>query len=98
MKTLRIGAVLLLALAQVQCAATPEASVGPSGLLGEGTAFETPWFDHRGEEEGPTILITGGMHGNEPAGVAAADAIASWTVRRGRLVVAPRMNLSLIHI
>lgn len=92
MKTLRIGAVLLLALAQVQCVATPEGSVGPSGLLGEGTAFETPWFDHRGEEDGPTILITGGMHGNEPAGVAAADAIASWTVRRGRLVVAPRMN------
>ena len=77
MKTLRIEALLLLALAQVQCAAVPEVRVGPSGLLGEGTAFETPWFDHRGEEDGPTSLITGGMHGNEPAGVAAADAIAT---------------------
>ncbi len=63
-----------------------------AGLLGEGTPFETPWFDSKGPEEGPTILIIGGMHGNEPAGAAAAEAIACWTVQHGRLVVAPRMN------
>ncbi len=62
-------------------------------VLGRGTRFETAWFDRRGAEEGPTVLILGGMHGNEPAGPAAADAISNWTVKRGRLVVVPRMNL-----
>ena len=62
-------------------------------VLGRGTLFETPWFDRRGPKDGPTVLITGGMHGNEPAGAAAAEAIAHWTVKRGRLVIAPRMNL-----
>jgi len=96
MRLLRESAVFtslfLVVLAPVQCATTRPEGVGPQGLLGEGTPFETPWYDHRGPEEGPTILITGGMHGNEPAGAAAAEAIASWTVQRGRLVVAPRMN------
>ena len=95
MRTLTISTVfapLFLFFAQVQCVSAPAQCAGPDGLLGEGTPFETPWYDHRGEEDGPTILITGGMHGNEPAGAAAAEAIASWTVKKGRIVVAPRMN------
>jgi hypothetical protein len=92
LRTSTIFTLLLFLLTQIQCVSTGAQGVGPDGLLGEGTPFETPWYDHRGEEDGPTILITGGMHGNEPAGAAAAEAIASWTVKKGRLVVAPRMN------
>ena len=86
---------ILITLATVQSPAPAEArgDRATEQVLGAGTRFETAWFDRRGPEEGPTILILGGMHGNEPAGPAAADAISSWSVKRGRLVVVPRMNL-----
>ena len=83
---------LVLAIPQAQCLVPGHVPLVGEQLLGQGTPFETAWFDCRGEEDGPTILITAGMHGNEPAGVAAADAIANWSVGRGRLVVVPRMN------
>lgn len=62
------------------------------GLLGEGERFETPYFVREAAEEGPTVLIIGGMHGNEPAGAEAADQIRHWPITRGRLVVVPRAN------
>jgi predicted deacylase len=64
----------------------------PSGVLGKGTAWETSWFSVEGDAAGPTVLITGGVHGNEPAGSHAANQIRHWPVRRGRLIVVPRVN------
>jgi hypothetical protein len=37
-------------------------------------------------------MITGGMHGNEPAGARAAEHIRFWTIRRGKLIIVPRLN------
>lgn len=62
------------------------------GLIAEGTPFETEWHAFDSGQPGPTVLITGGIHGNEPAGARAAQQIATWTVQRGRLVVLPRSN------
>ncbi len=84
---------LTLAIVQLQVPAALQEVAAAEQVLGKGTRFETPWFDRRGVEEGLTILITGGMHGNEPAGAAAAEAISNWSVKKGRLVVVPRMNL-----
>jgi predicted deacylase len=77
---------ILITLASVQAQGPAEtiAERAAEQVLGAGTRFETSWFDHRGPEEGPTVLILGGMHGNEPAGPAAADAISNWTVKRWR--------------
>ncbi|MEZ5299670.1 MAG: hypothetical protein R3F11_03220 [Verrucomicrobiales bacterium] len=36
---------------------------------------ETPYYVADSGEPGPTVLITGGIHGNEPAGAAAAAQI-----------------------
>ena len=63
-----------------------------TGILATGTPFETRWHLFDSGEAGPTVVITGGMHGNEPAGVRAARQISGWTVSRGRLVVVPRLN------
>jgi len=63
-----------------------------SGLLARGTPWENPWFITDSGIKGPTLLITGGMHGNEPAGHRAADQIRHWPIRRGRLIVVPRVN------
>lgn len=41
---------------------------------------------------GPTVVVVAGIHGNEPAGVVAAERIAQWEIRRGRLAIIPRAN------
>ena len=41
---------------------------------------------------GPTALVVGGVHGNEPAGYRAARQASGWRVAKGKLVVIPRAN------
>jgi len=63
-----------------------------SGNLAEGTDSETPWYRIDSPVEGPTFLLVGGMHGNEPAGSIAADQIRDWPIVKGSLIVIPRAN------
>ncbi|MBC03867.1 MAG: hypothetical protein CMJ34_11295 [Phycisphaerae bacterium] len=62
------------------------------GVIATGTPFETRWRAWDSDVEGPTVLVIGGVHGNEPAGHRAARQIATWPVNRGRLVVLPAAN------
>ena len=61
----------------------------PAGWIGQGDN-RTPWYDITADQPGPTVLIVGGVHGNEPAGAEAADQIRHWPIAKGRLVVIPR--------
>ncbi len=63
-----------------------------TGSLGIGTTWETPWRVVDSGEPGPTVLVIGGVHGNEPAGYRAAGQVSYWPIVRGRLVVLPRVN------
>ena len=63
-----------------------------SGTLAEGTKWETPYYVVKGPKPGPTVFLTGGLHGNEPAGALAAEQIRHWAILMGRLVVLPRAN------
>ena len=49
-----------------------------SGFLAKGTKWETPVFQRDSGAAGPTVFITGGVHGNEPAGARAAEQIRHW--------------------
>jgi len=83
----------LLVLCLVATAAIADSgSSTQSGVIGSGQPWETEWFSVEGKEPGPTVLITGGIHGNEPAGSHAADQIRHWPIERGRLIVVPRVN------
>ena len=62
------------------------------GIIAEGTEWETPFFSSDSGVEGPTVIITGGMHGNEPAGAEAADQIRHWPVVKGKIIVIPKVN------
>jgi hypothetical protein len=46
----------------------------------------------RGAEPGPTVLLVGGIHGDEPATAMAADRYAHVLATRGSLIVVPRLN------
>lgn len=63
-----------------------------TGILGEGKPWQTPYHIQDSGVEGPTVLITGGIHGNEPAGYRAAEQIRHWPIVRGKLIVVPRVN------
>ncbi|HOB86519.1 MAG TPA: succinylglutamate desuccinylase/aspartoacylase family protein [Bacillota bacterium] len=74
---------------------------GPNSTLTErlllpGTPEETPLYIIASPVEGPTVLVIGGIHGNEPAGYMAAEKIVSWEIDRGRLLVIPRANVRAI--
>jgi len=62
------------------------------GVLGLGTAWETNYYVRTSDRDGPTVVITGGVHGDEPAGAAAAEQIRHWPIVCGTLVVLPRSN------
>ena len=63
-----------------------------SGLIAAGTTWQTPYTVIDSGLAGPTVLVTGGIHGNEPAGAEAAEQIRHWSVSRGKLIVVPRCN------
>lgn len=71
-------------------------SVRTEKLILEGTSWETPYYIIASPEQGPTVMIISGIHGDEPAGYLAADSIATWAIDRGTLVVIPRANVPAI--
>ena len=61
-----------------------------------GTPWETELYIISSPNDGPTLMVTGGIHGDEPAGYLAADEIATWAIDRGTLLVLPRANVPAI--
>ena len=45
-----------------------------------------------GSDHGPTVLVFGGIHGDEQAGYMAADRFADVRIKNGRLILVPRLN------
>lgn len=63
-----------------------------AGFLGEGKPWETPYYVKDSGVSGPTIVITGGIHGNEPSGAYSAAQIRHWPIVCGKMIVVPRAN------
>ncbi|MEM1296740.1 MAG: succinylglutamate desuccinylase/aspartoacylase family protein, partial [Verrucomicrobiota bacterium] len=64
-----------------------------SGKIAPGTDWETDYHIIDSGVRGATVLIIGGMHGNEPAGSRVAEQIRHWPIVSGRMVVIPRANM-----
>lgn len=77
----------------VSAQATGQRATVQKGWLRKGSSFETPYYVITAPEPGPTLMVVGGVHGNEPAGFAAAERIVrELRPDRGRLIVVPRAN------
>lgn len=63
-----------------------------SYTIREGTDEETTVYIVEAVESGPTVLVTGGVHGDEPSGYRAALAITDLEIDAGTLVVLPEAN------
>jgi hypothetical protein len=94
----RARAILLL-LALLACgAAAATARPGVEETVHfEGTDRELRVYRMRGAEEGPALLVLGGIHGNEPGGYLGADLLLERVaLYRGSLILVPRVNLASV--
>lgn len=62
----------------------------------EGTGQDVIVYFLSGRERGPTLLIVGGIHGDEKAGYLTADRYTQLRLQKGNLIVVPRLNLTAI--
>lgn len=75
------------------CAAVVRGETTPTeSRLAAGTRWEMPVWEIVGESAGPTVVVVGGVHGDEPAGSLAARQIARWPIQKGRVIVIPNAN------
>ena len=61
-------------------------------LLLPGTPSETTMTFAFSGKSGPTVMVLGGVHGNEPGGWIAAEEVSTWLPGAGGLIVLPRAN------
>lgn len=79
--------------AKSQAVKSRPAADKPAGVIAPGTRFATMYYVQKAAAPGPTVVILGGVHGDEPSGSASAELIRHWTISRGKLVVIPRANI-----
>ena len=69
-----------------------------SGVLGAGKPWVTPYYVVDTGVAGPTVFITGGIHGNEPSGARSAEQIRHWPIVCGKMIVVPRVNTAALNL
>lgn len=76
----------------VNAAVTADYVTHSQGIIASDTVWETPYYVTDTGIPGPVVLITGGIHGNEPAGFNAADEFLTLEIDNGKLIIIPRAN------
>jgi len=61
-----------------------------------GTPQQLDVYKIYGRNDGPTVMIIGGIQGDEPGGYMSADLYADLALKRGNLIVVPRANFKSI--
>lgn len=56
------------------------------------TVYELNIYRINGKNDGKTLMLIGGIQGNEPGGFLSADLYADMSLERGNLIVVPRAN------
>ena len=75
---------------------TPRPAGAKTRELLAGTEVATMASIRHSGVPGPTAIVLGGVHGNEPGGWMAADVVATWEPSSGSLIVVPRANVIAI--
>ena len=79
-------------------AGSAQASSRSSFVFFEGTQYPLPVVFIQGETPGPTVMVQGGIQGDEPTGFLAAQILTESRVLKGNLIVVPRANVPSIHV
>jgi len=90
----------VLACASLLCMLVMPCAAGASSqhqVFFQNTDFELHVYRICGDEAGKTLLIIGGIQGDEPGGYLAADLYVEMALRKGNLIVVPRANFCSIQ-
>lgn len=71
---------------------SPASGASGARILAAGTRYATEYYVNEAPVAGPTVVIVGGMHGNETAGYLAARRLVSVKPKRGTIIVIPEAN------
>ncbi|WP_306054419.1 PKD domain-containing protein [Natronococcus wangiae] len=63
----------------------------------EGTEYETTVYETSADADGGTVIVIGGVHGNEVAGYEAAGVISEWEIEAGTLVAIPEADAPAVE-
>ncbi len=77
---------------QLGAVATAAAQTTKTVTVASGTIYATPLYIIDSGKAGPTVMIVGGVHGNETAGYKAAAKVKDFNITKGRLLVLPQAN------
>lgn len=90
-----LSVALCLTSGSVLCPATARADQDHHVFF-QNTDHELHIYRIYGDEPGKTLLVIGGIQGNEPGGYLAADLYVELSLKKGNLIVVPRANLCSI--
>ncbi len=65
--------------------------------LFSGTFYPLRVYYIQGEKPGPTVMVQGGIQGDEPAGVLTAAILRRARVKKGNLILIPRANVPALN-
>ena len=77
---------------------TASAGTVSSYTFFQGTQYPLTVIHIRGDQPGPTIMVQGGIQGDEICGSVTAQLLSGCHVLKGNLIVVPRANLPSIHL
>ncbi len=60
--------------------------------LAQGSKYATDLYVIESGQPGPIVMVVGGVHGNETAGYRAAEKVKDYSIKKGTLLVIPRVN------
>ncbi len=66
-------------------------------ILAKGTPYATTLYVIKADRSGPTVMVVGGVHGDERAGYTAAGRLKNYTIERGKLLVLPKANVRAVN-
>lgn len=94
-----VSAAVLAFFALLSVPAPAQAAVTRSvSELAAGTDYATQLYTIKSSRSGPTVLLVGGVHGNERSGPVAARKYASADISRGTLLVIPEANQKALEL
>ncbi len=64
----------------------------------EGTQYPLEVYFLKGAGEGPTVMVQGGIQGDEASGFLTAQLLTMAEVDKGNLIIVPRANVPSIHL
>lgn len=91
-----LTAFLLLLLFTFNLQAEPKRPFREHKVYFEGTDYELNVYKIYGRYDGNTMLIIGGIQGDEPGGFLSADLYSDLSLEKGNLIVVPRANFKSI--